>query len=662
MYLRCFVAAIFLASIFTLAIFAQDRETPVSWSLQTTAIEVSQSDRFTVELTAKIENGWHLYSTQQPITMGPRPTRVTLPENQPFVLVNLSEPQPTTEFDDNFKAETSWHAGTVTFKLMVAAKPEIAVGRQTLQVQTYFQSCTKEKCLAPRKEILSLPINITAAPKHGAVVVSEADEKQFLSALHMPDAKQRIVALEKILSGTPSSVQLTFGHRAILEALIETAPQRKDKIHAQAERLLSATTETSREAWLLNIANLFLENNVLLEEAEKYATQSIELRANRVSPALIATLGRLYLKRKKITEGEELIKKAFALGPTLSDAMMGMGELAASQGDHKTALTYFANAFLSGRGGAASRKLTAEFYQKIYPNNLNGLEEWLDAKYRQDFPSPIQPERYQPSAKRTSRLVLIEAFNGSACAPCVATDLAIESALKRFSTNELAVIAYHVHIPDVDPLTNLPSEIRRGYYGIRAAPTLYLNGVLISNTGGNRTQSTVFFERLKSVMEGSLETAASAEIKLTTMRQNSLIKVSVELDQISTKPSDLRLHIVLVEDEVRYTGLNGIRFHQMVARAMAGKDADGWQIKSSKRATFEQTFDVAKIVQATKVYLDDYEINGRGFYTKFDEKKHEIDLNRLSVIAFVQDYKTKQIFQVAQIKLSSGEMHPSGTK
>ena len=647
MYLRRFVAAFFLLSLFSLFISAQDRETPVTWSAKSASAEISQGDRFTVELTAKIENGWHLYATQQPINMGPRPTRITLTEGQFFTLVNLVEPQPTTKFDDNFKADTSWHAGTVTFKLMVAAKPETPVGKQTLQIQTYFQSCTKEKCLAPRKEILTLQVTINAATKRAAVV-SETDEKQFLSALHTPDAKQRISALEKILSGSSSLTQLTFGHRAILEALIETnAPP--TKILAQAERLLSTTSETSRDVWLNNIAKYFLENNVLLEEAEKYAIQN----GSRAKPLSMVTLGRIFLRRNKVAEGEAMIKKAFAIEPSSPEAMIGMGELSATKGDNKTALDFFANAFLSGRGGTAARKLMAESYRKNYSNNPMGLEEWLDAKYRNDFPSPIKSERYQPSAKRTNRIVLLEAFNGSACAPCIATDLTLESALKRFSTNEFAVIAYHVHIPDVDPLVNIPSEIRRGYYGTRAAPTLYLNGTMISNSGGARNQAANFFDKLKSVIEGSLETPASAEIKLTATKQNSLIKVSVNVNNVNAKSPDLRLHIVLVEDEVRYTGLNGIRFHQMVARAMAGKNADGLPLKANKNATFEHIFDVAKIVQANKAYLDDYEINGRDLFTKFDEKKHEMDVNRLSVIAFVQDHKTKQIFQAAQIKLSS---------
>ena len=655
MHLRRFVAVFLLSSIFTFSISAQDRETPVTWSLKAASTEINQSDRFTVSLTAKIENGWHLYATQQPIATGPRPTKITLPEGQFFSLVNLSEPKPSTEFDDNFKAETSWYAGEVTFQLMLTVKSDAPIEKQTLQLQTYFQSCTKEKCLAPRKEILTLSINVNAAPKRGAVVVSEADEKQFLTAMRTPDAKQRVIALEKILSGSASQTQQSLGSRAIVEALLEISPYQKEKILTASERLLNVTDEDSREIWRTYLANLWLEKNVLLEEAEKYAAQNIELRGTSVKPDSLATLGRIYLKRNKTKEGEELIKKAFSLDASLPAAMLGMGEISAAQNDHKTALDFFAKVYLSGRGGAASRQLTAEAYRKIYPNNLNELETWLDEKYRRDFPAQIKTERYQPTPKRTNRVILLEAFNGAACAPCIATDLSIEAATKRFSTNEFAVIAYHLHIPDVDPMTNAPSEIRRAYYGTRAAPTLYLNGVMISNSGGGRNQSFSFFDKLKTVIEGSLETPAAAEIKLSATKQNSLIKVSANVIPMNSNSSDLRLHLVLVEDEVRYTGLNGIRFHQMVARAMVGKNAGGLPLKANKNGAFEHTFDLVKIAQANKNYLDDYEINGRNFFTKFDEKKHEMDFNRMSVIAFVQDHKTKQIFQAAQIKLSANK-------
>ena len=108
---------------------------------------------------------------------------------------------------------------------------------------------------------------------------------------------------------------------------------------------------------------------------------------------------------------------------------------------------------------------------------------------------------------------------------------------------------------------------------------------------------------------------------------------------------------MLAEDEVRYMGSNGLRFHPMVVRAMVGERGEGWAIKTGQASSFEQTFELQKLSAATKEYLEDYELNGRTFNPTFDEKKHEIAWNGLSLVAFVQDRKTKQILQTVYLKL-----------
>jgi hypothetical protein len=69
-------------------------------------------------------------------------------------------------------------------------------------------------------------------------------------------------------------------------------------------------------------------------------------------------------------------------------------------------------------------------------------------------------------------------------------------------------------------------------------------------------------------------------------------------------------------------------------------------------------FDLQKLAAATNAYLDDYEINGRTFNPTFDEKKHEIAGNGLSLVAFVQDRKTKQVLQAVSLKLPAAVEKP----
>jgi len=144
--------------------------------------------------------------------------------------------------------------------------------------------------------------------------------------------------------------------------------------------------------------------------------------------------------------------------------------------------------------------------------------------------------------------------------------------------------------------------------------------------------------------------------------QGSVVNVKTTVDKAKSESKELKLQIALVEDLLRYSGENGVRFHPMVVRSLAGPagdgskspSAEGFAVDASKPTTVEHTFDLAKITAELKAHLDDYEINGRHGKITFSEKKHTMDSNSLSVVAFVQDEKSKQILQAAYIKLKPG--------
>ena len=496
------------------------------------------------------------------------------------------------------------------------------------------------------------------------------EEKAYRRMVRLPDAQQKIAALEKLLANNPSATLRLLAHRTLLETLVDAQPEQKDKILAQANRLLSLASDNARGTWYSIVAGILFEKGILLAEAEEFAAQSVAQLGDRKSPGQmqqvsavggrtvvtsnvprIAMLGRIYLKRGKRSEAEALIKEAYEADATQASALLGMGELAQAKGDTQTALNYFAEAYLSGRGREAARQRVVNAYHRAYPMKPNDLEAWLDAKYHELYPHPIKPERYQPTAARTNRTVLAEVFSGAACGPCLATDLATEAAMQRYSTKELIVLMYHIPIPDVDPMMNATTEARRDFYQVRVAPSPILNGEFVPKTGGGRGRIEDSFELLKSVIEPALEKPSDALIKLEAMQQGPKIKVKLAVDRVRSTSSDLRLHLVLAEDQVRYMGLNGLRFHPMVVRAMAGDEAEGFGIKAGQAASFEHTFDLLKLTATAKAYLDDYEINGRTFNPTFDEKKHEIAWNGLSLVAFVQDRKSKQILQAVSLQL-----------
>jgi hypothetical protein len=92
----------------------------------------------------------------------------------------------------------------------------------------------------------------------------------------------------------------------------------------------------------------------------------------------------------------------------------------------------------------------------------------------------------------------------------------------------------------------------------------------------------------------------------------------------------------------------------MVVRSIAGPESggQGFPITSKDSQTFAWDFKLDAISTEIKKNLDDYEKGRTDGYT-FNEKKYEINPKDLIVVAFVQDEKTKAIFQSIQVKVNA---------
>jgi thiol:disulfide interchange protein DsbD len=118
---------------------------PVVWSLKVVA---APGGAITAELTAKIEDGWHLYSLKR-IPDGPNPTRIALPADQAFELAGeIEAPDPFVGTDPNFGVELEYYEESVTFKLPLKRR----AGRDgdKLLVEARYQVCTNQLCLPPK--------------------------------------------------------------------------------------------------------------------------------------------------------------------------------------------------------------------------------------------------------------------------------------------------------------------------------------------------------------------------------------------------------------------------------------------------------------------------------------------------------------------------------
>lgn len=162
---KLLVLSLLIASL-AVTIAAQDEEyNPVKWSFkaQISNAPPKSGDIFKVELTAEIEKGWHLYSTN-PIENGPRPTRITIPAGQGFERGgDITAPDPIVSRDPNFSVETEYYNDQVTFTLPVKVLADISESNNKLQIQIRYQSCNERLCLPPK--LVKLEVQVQTADK-----------------------------------------------------------------------------------------------------------------------------------------------------------------------------------------------------------------------------------------------------------------------------------------------------------------------------------------------------------------------------------------------------------------------------------------------------------------------------------------------------------------
>src|SRR5437660_6192698 len=141
----------------TLCAQETDEPNPIKWTIRANP-STGSSDRnlFAVELRARIDTGWHLYSTEK-VEGGPSPTRITLlPQQNLEVAGEIDSPAPRSAYDPNFQVATEYYEGEVTFTIPV--KSSAPAPPRKVRVQVRYQTCTPSICLPPKLIELEAPL------------------------------------------------------------------------------------------------------------------------------------------------------------------------------------------------------------------------------------------------------------------------------------------------------------------------------------------------------------------------------------------------------------------------------------------------------------------------------------------------------------------------
>lgn len=255
-----------------------------------------------------------------------------------------------------------------------------------------------------------------------------------------------------------------------------------------------------------------------------------------------------------------------------------------------------------------------------------------------------KPEPFAGRKGKSERVVLVEMFTGAECPPCVAADKAFDALGKTFKPSEVILLQYHLHIPGPDPLTNPDTISRSRFYkdAVDGTPTLLMNGKLGPDAGGPAERGPEVFDACAEALETLLEQPAGAKIKLTAKQTDTKIDIDAEVTEATKSGEDVRLRLVLVEDEVSYTGGNKLPVHHHVVRAFAGSTT-GTVVKGKTTKT-SQTIDLDDVRKEANDHLDNYAKKN-----PFPNKERPLELKKLKVVAFVQDDDSGEIIQAAQV-------------
>jgi tetratricopeptide (TPR) repeat protein len=551
------------------------------------------------------------------------------------------------------------------FKLRAASRPPAGI-----------PSMSMKNCLYRRhfRSVLLMFFLITSPGVSQGRVDPLEETKAFARASGIRDPEKRIGALREFLKEHPSSSRRARVHLMILETLVRHYPEDTREI-GNAIDLLVGPLQGREPGPCSVVARTLSEAGILLEEAEHYGRQAVELmtiertrqshlesgrplpseelieRQYRHTRAVYqANLARVLIRKGDRAQARELLEAALESNPILPpEYAFLLARMRIESGEKALALETMMRAAVTGRLEAEQTSLLKTVYTELH-GSLERLPESLDEIYEQRFPLPVNPRPYQPGPDRRDRVVLAEVFTGAGCPPCVAPDLAFEAALGSYSRGELVVLMYHQHIPLPDPMTNPVAELRLRYYGIKVVPMVLVDGKLEDKGGGSRYQAAAAYERLEKYVNRQLETPARANIDLVAVRKQGTVEAAVEIRALNPAPQKTRLHLVLVENRLRYAGENGVRFHPMVVRAMA-EQGSGISIDLRKPQKIKRKFHVRAIASELKRYLDDYEAGGRHGVMSFSEKKHLINEERLSIVAFLQDEETREVLQAAFVQV-----------
>jgi hypothetical protein len=207
-------------------------------------------------------------------------------------------------------------------------------------------------------------------------------------------------------------------------------------------------------------------------------------------------------------------------------------------------------------------------------------------------------------------------FTNAGCAPCVQANQALDAYVPTMG-NDIAVVRVHVWWPGSDIMYNAntaQSQYMAGYYGVSGVPDFFLDGMRETNAGG----------AFPGLFEAAMQAKSPTRVDLAFDPDTQQTIVTVRnLEPMREDMGDLKMRVVITEDNVYYAGGNGETHHQQAMRYFFpdqfGLDVPttlgnhqfvvdtplnaGWSYSNLRATVYLQNMDTDKVFQSATDFL-----------------------------------------------------------
>jgi thiol-disulfide isomerase/thioredoxin len=226
------------------------------------------------------------------------------------------------------------------------------------------------------------------------------------------------------------------------------------------------------------------------------------------------------------------------------------------------------------------------------------------------------------------RKVFYEQFTSSTCGPCASAAPTIATFLDNNGVNTPAgktvSVKYHVNIPSSCTGTTTETQARQQYYGVNSAPAARLGGNAFAGHPLNITQAMV---------DSEYDRPTIFSVTPTGSFNNNDVSISVDVTSfINTPANQNRLHVVVFENDVPRASFTTASTSQQNFKHVVRKmlpNANGTTLPAMNSGQ-------------TQNYTFTHTMNNllAG------------NMNNVSIVAFVQNHSTREVYQVTAANLT----------